>query len=84
MKQEYQNSNDYLSTHDLGLASAAALFYPLESIDRNNPHKALFLFKKSKDLEDFVEAYWRGEIKVNPVAYFQQIKLIKTRLYERR
>lgn len=78
------NLNDYYFTHDLALASAISLFYPLETIDRTNPHKALFIFKKSKELEEFVETYWRGEITVNPSSYFQQIKLIKTRLYERR
>lgn len=84
MKQEYVNVNDYYSTSDLALAAALSLFCPVDSIDRQNPHKAFFLFKKDKTLEELIEAYWKGEIKVNPSTYFNQLKIIKARLYEGR
>lgn len=84
MIQENLNINDYYSTSDLALAAALSLFCIIDSIDRQNPHKAFFLFKKDKNLEELVEAYWKGEIKVNPSAYFNQLKIIKARLYEGR
>jgi hypothetical protein len=84
MKQEYLNINDYYSTSDLALATAISLFYPVDSIDKQNPHKALFLFKKDSGLEQLIEAYWKGELKVNPATYFSQLKIIKARLYEER
>lgn len=85
MKQEYLNINDYYSTSDLALATTLSLFYPVEAIDRQDPHKAIFLFKRrGTDVDQLVETYWKGELKVNPAAYFQQLKIIKARLYEER
>lgn len=77
-----QNINDYYSTNDLSLAAVISLHYPLWTIDKNNPQKAQFLFKREGGLDDLVEAFWRRELKVEPLAYFQQLKVIKSQLYE--
>jgi len=74
--------NDSFKSSDLSLAAVLSLHYPLEEIDRKNPKKALFIFKNNKQMEKLIDSYWRGELKVNPQAYFQQLKFIKTRLYE--
>lgn len=74
--------NDYYSTSDLALATAISLYYPLEVVDRSNPHKAQFLFKRDDNLDKFIESYWRGDLKVSPSSYFNQLKIIKARLYE--
>lgn len=85
MIQENLKINDYYPTSDLALATALSLFYPVDSIDRQNPHKAVFLFKrKGTEIDQLIETYWKGELKVNPAAYFQQLKIIKARLYEER
>lgn len=85
MSQENLTINDYFYTQDLGLATAISLFYPLDAIDRTqNPNKAQFVFKKQEGLEQLVEAYWKGELKANLIAYFNQLKIIKARLYEGR
>lgn len=84
MTQVSVNIKNYYSTSDLALATALSLFYPVDSIDRQNLNKALFLFKKEAGLEQLIESYWKGELKVNPAAYFQQLKIIKARLYEER
>lgn len=75
---------NYYSTSDLALATAISLSYPLDSITGTNPRKATFLFKRSKKLNRLVELYWQGKLKVNPTAYFNQLKSIKSRLYEER
>ncbi len=82
MTQTNLKLNEFYSTSDLALAAAISLWYPIESIDRQNPHKAVFLFKRDEHLEELIETYWRGELKVNPAAYFNQLKLIKARLYQ--
>lgn len=82
MTQENLKLNDYYSTSDLALATTLSLFYPIEAIDRQDPHKAQFLFKRNEELNQLIEAYWRGELKVNPATYFNQLKIIKARLYE--
>lgn len=81
MTQRISNINDYYSTSDLALSTAISLYYPLEVIDRTNPQKAQFLFKKDEGLDQFVESYWRGELRIEPQTYFNQLKTIKARLY---
>lgn len=82
MKQEYLRLENYFHTQDLGLATAISLFYPLDSIDRTqNPHKAEFIFKRDKNIDDLVSAYWKGELKASLLTYFNQLKNIKSRLY---
>lgn len=73
--------NDYYKTSDLSLAATICLYFPLEAIDKTNPNKAIFLFKKVDELDELTAAYWRQELKVIPQAYFNQLKILKTRLY---
>jgi hypothetical protein len=82
MRQKNLIINDYFYTQDLGLAAAISLFYSLEVIDRTqNPNKALFAFTKNDELDQLVGAYWKGELKASLIAYFNQLKIIKARLY---
>ncbi len=77
-----KKDNDYFQTKDLPLAATLSLWYPLQRIDKTNPDKAIFIFRKDENFNQLVEAYWRGELKVNPISYFAQLKFIKSRLYE--
>ena len=72
---------DFYRTADLALASAIFLFYPLETLDKQNPRKAQFLFRHSEGLNQIVEQFWKGELKVEPQAYFNALRIIKARLY---
>lgn len=82
MTTQRLNINDYYATSDLGLATTISLLYSLEAIDRTNPHKAQFLFKRSENLNQLIEAFWKKELSVEPQAYFAQLKALKGRLYE--
>ncbi len=73
--------NDFYQTADLSLAGVIFLFWPLEAINKQNPRKAQFLFKRSEELDRTVEQFWRGELKVEPQAYFNALRIIKARLY---
>jgi hypothetical protein len=85
MTTDNLNITNFFYTHDLGLATAISLFYPLELIDRTqNPTKAQFVFKREEGLDKIVEAYWRGQLSGNLLAYFNQLKIVKSRLYEGR
>lgn len=81
MKKKVQEEKNLYGTADLALAAAIYLFYPLEVIDRENPRKATFMFKHDNRLDTLIEKYWRGELKVDPQAYFNALRIIKTRLY---
>ena len=81
MTNKNLTSNNIYKTTDLAIATAISLFHPLTSIDRQNPRKAEFLFQKEDGFDDLIEKYWRGELKVEPQAYFNQLRIIKARLY---
>ena len=71
----------FYKTADLGLVTTLSLFFPVKTIDRSNPRKVLFVFDQTKELNDFVNKYWRSEIVVEPQTFTNQIKNIKTRIY---
>lgn len=75
---------DFYKTSDLTLATVLSLYYPIEAIDRTNPDRVQFLFKREEGLEEVVEKYWRRELRVEPQAFFNQLRIIKARLYGER
>lgn len=85
MSHEGRITNDIFSTCDMALAATLSLFQPIVAIERNNgSSKAYFCFERQGDLEELVSLYWRGELRVEPQAYFNQLKIIKARLYSER
>jgi len=83
MKTSSTDQNYYF-TNDLGLACTISLFYPIWAVDKSNPPKAQFVFKRESGLGELLESYWSNTLHVSPLAYFQQLKIIKSRLYEQR
>jgi len=81
MTTETINEKDFYRTADLALATTISLFYPIEMIERQNTRKSQFLFKREAGLDELIESYWRGELKVDPQAYFNALRVIKARLY---
>ena len=75
--------NQFYKTADLALVAVLLLFIPdsLEVCDWTNPHKVLFAFKRSDKLDELVAKYWKRELKVEPQAFFNQLKLAKVRIY---
>jgi len=76
-----QLNKNYYQTSDLSLATTISLFCPIEDIDRSNPRKALFIFRKTPELEKLIDQYFRNEIKISPQTYFNQLRVVKARLY---
>jgi len=68
-------------TSDLALVAFLSLLFPIESIDKSNPRKAIFLFTQTQELDKQVRSYWRGETRVEPRAYFDELRRIKSRIY---
>lgn len=82
MKKQ-QKINDYFYTSDLALVSALVSWnFPIESINKTDPKKALFSFNKTTQLEDHVQSYWNDTKLVSPKRYFSIIKEVKTRIYQ--
>lgn len=74
---------DYYSSADLGLSTVISLFYPIDFIDKSNPQKAVFNFKREPGLDDLVANYWARRLQIEPQSLLNQLKAIKTRLYDR-
>lgn len=72
----------YFSTFDLGCVSAlVSLHFELISINKQNPRKAQFIFLSTTELEKAVNEYFSDRLLVNPRTYFDNIKMLKNRLY---
>lgn len=81
MQMTIKNEGDFYRTTDLNLAVVLSLSCPVEAIDRRDPRKVEFLFNRSSELDSIMESYWRGELRVEPQAYFNQLRIIKARLH---
>jgi hypothetical protein len=79
---KFLNEKNFYKTTDFALATVISLFYPIEAIDKQNPRKAYFVFKRGDELDKLIEKYWKGELKVEPKMFFNQLRVIKARLYE--
>lgn len=83
MSNNIVTQNSFYQTTDLALATAISLWYPIESLDKSNVRQSVFRFKREESLDQLVEAYWRGELQVEPQSYFNQLRVLKARLYAR-
>lgn len=75
-----ENENQY-KTSDLPLATVLSLFSPIESIDSSDKRRVFFVFKQSQELDKLIKKYWDRELKIEPQEYFNQLKIIKSRIY---
>jgi hypothetical protein len=79
---QFSKMNDYFKTPDLNLCSTLQyLGFRVEVIDRDNPSRVIFYIKRENDLDDVIQAFWAKQLQVEPVAYFDTLKQIKSRIY---
>ena len=81
MTKEILKPEDIYATSDLALATVISLSHPIEEVDRLNPRRAEFLFRRTADLDRVVELYWKGLLQVEPQEFFNQLRIVKARLY---
>ena len=81
MRQQYLKDTDFYKTSDLPLATVISLYYPLEVVDKTNPRRAFFVFKRGEKLDELIEKYYKRELKVDPATFFERLSFIKSRLY---
>jgi hypothetical protein len=75
------NDQKNYKTSDLCLATAISLYFSLQGLERVSSGKAYFNFEHTDELDRLLEQYWKRELLVEPQQFFQQQKLIKSRLY---
>lgn len=75
------NQNE-LSSFDLGLATVlVTLGYELLKLDKSNPRKVRFVFKKAKNIEQATDDYFNNKIKLPALNLFNNQKNLKNRIY---
>jgi len=84
MTQENIKLKDCYETSDLALATAISLWYPIEALDHTKPRKTKFIFIRKNGLDKIVETFWKRQLKIDALSYFNQLKMVKSRLYEAR
>ena len=81
---ECLNSSEQYLTFDLGLAtSLVCLNYELWSLEKSNPKKVQFIFKRDQDnnIDSAIEKYWKDKLKLNARTLFDNQKMLKNRIY---
>lgn len=77
------NENDYYKTTDIALATTLYCYgSKLEAIDKTNRNRASFIFERTKEIDELVEAFWSHSLKIDPLLFFNELKQVKTRLYQ--
>jgi len=76
------NINQF-KTYDLALASAlVSCGFSIDGIEKTQYNgKSSFIFHRTDKLDEIIQSYWADDLSVNPKAYFDVLKHIKTRLY---
>ena len=75
------NQNEF-STFDLGLASVlVTLNYELLELDKSNPKKIRFIFKRGRNIEQVLDNYFNDRIKLPALSLFNNQKNLKNRIY---
>jgi len=80
-----KKDGDVFQTSDLGLAAALnCKGFKLTDLIWEESPKASFVFEQSEALNNTIKEYWADRLLIEPKAYFNQLKTIKNRLYERK
>ena len=83
MTMTINNINEF-RTADLALTAVICVFgFVIKSIEKINIQRSVFIFENSEELLEVVNKYWRQELRIEPQQYFNQLKILKARIYER-
>lgn len=76
------DSTNYLYTFDLGAAaSLVTAGFELVSLDKANPKKVQFIFVRKAGIDKVVDDYWTDHLQIRARAFFDNIKMLKNRIY---
>ena len=77
-----ENYQDFLTTYDLGCSAAlVSSGFELVSLDKSNPRKVQFIFRRKLGIENVVDEYWADHLEVKARTFFDNTKMIKNRIY---
>jgi hypothetical protein len=78
------NQNQYQKTTSLALAAAIQAYSEnkLLFVERSLTNKSTFVFADTPDLTQTINKFWRKELLLDALTYFEALRYIKARLYE--
>lgn len=77
------NNVGYFLTKDLMLAATLLSDgVPLRDVDKTNPKQSLFVFDRSKKLDEVVNRFWARQERVEPLALGEQLRYLKSIIYQ--
>jgi len=83
MSGDLDYDQKYFSTSELSLCAALiCLNFSLDSLDKTNPKRAVFILKRNKGLDEAVSNFWRRKLLIEPIAFFEAQRYLKSRIYE--
>ena len=75
-------STTNFATTDFPLAaSLISVGYKLRVIDRQPTGRAEFIFDRSASLDTTIQAFWCGDLRIEPKLFFANQKMLKSQLY---
>ncbi len=79
---ETLDSNEQFITYDIGLASAlVTLGYTLWDVDKSNPKKSQFIFRRDEHIDKMIKQYWDDKLTLPARSLLDNQKMLKNRLY---
>ncbi len=70
------------TTYDLGVSTALLCAgFELMSVEKTNPRKALFVFRKEVGIEETIDKYFSDRLEVKARSFFDHLKALKNKLY---
>lgn len=77
-----EEDDAYFYTYDLGCSSALiSAGFKLVAMNKSNPKKVLFILNREIGIEKVVDDYWADRLEVKARAFFDNIKMLKNRIY---
>ena len=74
--------NEVMAVSDLGCAAALATAgFELLALDRENPRKIKFVFRRETGIEKVADDFWSDRLEQKSRSFWDNIKNLKNRLY---
>ena len=72
------------TTYDLGVSTALLCAdFELLMVEKNNPQKALFVFREEVGIEEIANKYFSDRLEVKARSFFDHLKALKNKLYSK-